>query len=345
MTRKMRATKMIMVSLGTVILTGATITNAQSSVGDIWMKFCNTPDQPSNWLNLILNANEEKEICMQFSNNTKDDLAMSYNFVDGTITNDSEKNKACKNEDGIANFGQYVSGGKNETFTIPAGEALVKKASIKFPVETKGTIHGCLTYVIKEAKQDTAKVKNTMFSILVRKAHFIDVLVNPAELKRSITLAENTDTKNLSNNTKIDITQNENKQYILSYTVKNDGSLDEKVKLTGKIKNIFWWMETMNLPEETLYTNTTKTISYTIKTLPFYKGPFTIETEISAQAVIDNTDGSNLPDALKTPIIISEKATIFLMNRYLVWYIVAGIIVLFFLIKLLKHIHIKITNN
>ncbi len=57
---------------------------------------------------------------------------MTVGFVDGTVTNDQRKNKACMQQGEDKNFGQYVTG-YTGTFTVPAKNLTYQHATVQLP--------------------------------------------------------------------------------------------------------------------------------------------------------------------------------------------------------------------
>jgi hypothetical protein len=68
---------------------------------------------------------------MQFTNLGAEPITIQHNFVDGTITNDASKNKACKDESYRENFGKYVSGDM-APFTLTPGQRVTRYADLQF---------------------------------------------------------------------------------------------------------------------------------------------------------------------------------------------------------------------
>jgi hypothetical protein len=72
------------------------------------------------------------DICVQFTNNSVSDVMVKAGFIDGTMTEDAVRTKACWNEGDVTRFGQYVSF-DTKPFLLPAGTTRTKQATLKFP--------------------------------------------------------------------------------------------------------------------------------------------------------------------------------------------------------------------
>jgi len=67
--------------------------------------------------------------------------------------------------------------------TLKAGETIKKDAKMLYPTGMDGLYHGCIVYSVIEEIKDTT-TDTTSFSILMRRAKFIDVIVgDPANIQ------------------------------------------------------------------------------------------------------------------------------------------------------------------
>jgi hypothetical protein len=125
-----------------------------------------------------MDAETEKdaEICIYVNNNGPTDVQVSLNFVDGTVTADEDQKKACEPEESKNNFGQFVIAQDTGLF-IQAGQTLETKAKVRFPAGYAGTSYGCVTYQILQDASTGAQSNVGMFTIVSRRANFIDVNV------------------------------------------------------------------------------------------------------------------------------------------------------------------------
>jgi hypothetical protein len=91
-------------------------------------------------------------------------------FVDGTVTNDQQKNKACMQQWQDKNFWQYVTGFVS-SMLVSAQTTVLRHATLQLPKWAAWIINGCLVYYTKSV----AMWGGINFSILMRKAKFIDI--------------------------------------------------------------------------------------------------------------------------------------------------------------------------
>lgn len=315
-----------------------------SSLGDINVEFCNESiEKGSKSLNLQMNENEQKNICMKVSNVWNEKAEIMLGFVDGTITNDSDQKKACKNEGENQNFGKFVEW-KNESFEIPANSTIIRNANIQFPTGYAGTIPGCVTYYIAG---DNAQ-GNNMFKIIMRKANFIDVFVSGTitvwlEMMNMSVIEDSNVGKNISHTPEIlAYIDPYTKQLNIEYGVKNYGSVKQAFTVKGTISNPFGYSYSFEDTNKTVVAKEEVRIHKTLDNIPTYKGPFTITLQVEHQAVFD-FESSAISDELKKVNSIQVSSDIFLTPRRIIQVIIliAIIIIILRIISQSK----KIKNN
>lgn len=145
-----------------------------TNLGDVMLKFCNDQSVASGTKTSVSDIEPEQEwdICMFVSNGWPTNTTVSLNFVDGTITSDEDQKKACEPETTKQNFGQYITNYPTSV-QIAAWETVKIWAKVKFPAWYAGTAYGCATLQIVETGS-TAPKESKMFTILTRRASFID---------------------------------------------------------------------------------------------------------------------------------------------------------------------------
>lgn len=297
---------------------------------DIWevsVDFCNSENNTKS-LSMVLDSWKEWEICMEFSNYSDEDVSISYGFVDWSITADSYKSKACKNEWDKELFGQYVSQDVSK-ITIPSMQKVRQKAYIKFPWWFTGMVNGCLTYFVSN-KKEQMNVDSAMFDVLVRKASFIDVLVG-WQLNRSLKLAD----------VQTPITYQYNKSnnsLVLSLMFENDGNVNENVLVDWNISSVLGYNLSFSGQKLKVLSDDNAVLKIEIKDIPWYKLFFDVSFDIVSNPYFD-FDSNSLPDSIKEPITIKAKTSVFIFPWIFV-YVLWGLIVLLVLIKFLKK-HLK----
>lgn len=213
-------------------------------LANVSLNYCTTAN---NILQYQLTPGTETGICYTLSNGSKTPVTIKLWFIDGTFTNDQRQNKACLSDADTINFWQYVTG-YDTLVTLQPGETLKKNAVLLYPVGRDGLYHGCVVYSVVQATKDTQS-NNTSFSILMRRAKFIDVIVgNPQNAKeRGIALDNFTADEgvNLSLNPKIRISKDDaDGKYVIQIKVKNVSAVEQNVMITWVVSNILTYQNT-----------------------------------------------------------------------------------------------------
>ncbi|MEI7563565.1 MAG: hypothetical protein WCJ39_08270 [bacterium] len=115
---------------------------ASSNIENIRIQFCN---YDYKLIRYKLSPGKAQDICLKIGNNANKDISINIEFVDGTVTNDKSKSRACKANGDNKVFGQYVSG-IISPIIVPANGSIIRHATLQYPPETKGDISGCLVY-------------------------------------------------------------------------------------------------------------------------------------------------------------------------------------------------------
>jgi len=296
---------------------------------DIWSlsaSFCNDWQETKS-LKISTNSAKTNEICINFSNSSDKDLTINVGYPDWEETTDEFKNKACKVEWDIWNFGQYMTD-YSKSITIPARSTIIEKSHIKFPAWFEGMVHWCLTYYIKNSQKTNPE---NMLNIVVRKTNFIDILVW-WKYKREISLLKFDKSWFFWTNKKIQTNINKtNWKLQLNIHLSNSWDVDETLNATWSISNLFWFNKTFSLKSKKIKSNSEQLISIEVWNLPFYKWSFNINLILTSEPeIIFNK--SNLPENLKSKITIKEFTKITIIPYSLIWRIIL-ILWLFFIFK------------
>lgn len=119
---------------------------------------------------------QSQKICLNVFNGSTSDVSINLGFVDGMLTNDQRKNRACGLSDDIDAFGQYVTWYKSKV-TLSSNTSQKIYAKVLYPKQLKNmlswsTIEWCLVYSL----DNSATSGHTLgFWVLVRKAKFISL--------------------------------------------------------------------------------------------------------------------------------------------------------------------------
>ncbi len=310
------------------------VTNiSYAAIWSVTMSFC----QEGTWkqwksLVLELNQNQKQEICMAFSNQSSEKVKLSIWFVDGTITNDTDQKKACKNEGEKEIFWQFVTWYEN-SFELPGNTTLIKKASIEFPDSYAGLINGCITYSEIDSQDIQHQESGKMFTIKVRKAHFIDALIS-GEVTMWLSLRSFSwnafPRHSLSREPKLysyrDPTTNE---LVAIMEAVNSGSIPYKVSISGSLSNRFGYSYSIIDTPRQIVAGDTIQFKYKIDKLPRYYGFFDYSFVVAYEPTSGVIDWQNLSEK-KTISEYVISTTIFIFPQRF-WLLVGALVMIKFL--------------
>ncbi len=312
-------------------------------LANVSLNYCTASD---NVLQYQIDPGAETWICYTLSNASKKPVTIKLSFVDGTYTNDQRQNKACLSDADIENFGKYVTD-YEQIVTLKAGETIKKEAKLRYPEGMDGLYHGCVVYSVVESQEAEASTAATSFSILMRRAKFIDVIVgNPENAKeRGIILEEFTDAdgENISRNRKIRIYKdNSDNTYVMQIKVKNVSPVEQDVVITWVASNILMYKNTF-LETRKILKGESLLISKKIDRVPAYN--------LSIKLNISNTPFSF--GNAQEPVIghLKEKTTILIWDVRMFITIIGLLLligILYLLIKDLKKksaVKVKIVHD
>ncbi len=141
---------------------------ANADISQVEIDFCDKPGEKT--VAYTLAPGWIQDICMQANNASSKDIEVTIWFVDGTVTNDQRKNKACMQQGEDKNFWQYVTW-FTSSFIIPANDFVYQHAKFILPKLATWIVNWCLVYYTKSVEM----WGNLNFSVLMRKAKFIDI--------------------------------------------------------------------------------------------------------------------------------------------------------------------------
>lgn len=275
-----------------------------SDLANVSLDYCDTTE---NALQYQLAPGVETGICYNLSNGSNAPVTVKLSFIDGTFTNDQRQNKACLSDIDTENFWQYVTE-YDQVVTLKAGETIKKEAKLLYPIGMDGLYHGCVVYSVVETAKDTTSTA-TSFSILMRRAKFIDVIVgNPSNAQeKGIVLEDFTDIDgvNISHNPKIRIYKDDSdNSYGIQIKVHNVSRIEQDVIITWVASNILTYKNTF-VETRKLLKGDSLIITKKITTIP----PYNLKVKFS----ISNTPFSfGGQEAIVWTI--EENATIWIWN-------------------------------
>lgn len=145
-----------------------TLEQANADISQIDITFCDETEKKS--ITYILPSGWYQDICVEATNISDKDIEIIIWFVDGTVTNDQQKNKACMQQWEDKIFWQYVTWFA-PSFTVPANSFVTQHAKLMLPKWITWKIAWCLVYYTQSVKVDGQE----NLSVLMRKANFIDI--------------------------------------------------------------------------------------------------------------------------------------------------------------------------
>ena len=262
-------------------------------LANLSLNYCTTSE---NTLQYKINPWVQTGICYTIDNRSAIPLNIKVLFVDGTFTNDQQKNKACLSDTAGENFWKFVTG-YAQNIMIKAGETVKKEAKLLYPLGMEWLYHGCIVYSIVE------KQASTGMSIIMRKAKFIDVIVgNPKTPQGTGIILESFmhgDGENLSSDPQIRIYKDDSdKTYNIQIKVKNISSVDQDVVITGELSNILSYQDTF-VETRRILKGEVSLITKKIENIPLYN--------LKVKLIINNIPFSF--SAQKPVVWITKKET------------------------------------
>lgn len=303
-------------------------------LSNVSLTYCDTTE---NALQYQLVPGVETGICYNLSNGSTSPVTVKLSFIDGTFTNDQWQNKACLSDVDTENFWQYVTG-YDQIVTLKPGETIKKEAKLLYPIGMDGLYHGCVVYSVLETTKDTTSTA-TSFSILMRKAKFIDVIVgDPSDTQeKGIVLDRFTDADgiNISHNPKIRIYKDDaDNSYLVQLKVRNISRVEQDVIITWVVSNLLTYKDTF-IESRKLLKGEVLTITKKIITVP----PYNLKIKLN----IANTPFT-FGDQEVVIWMAQEKTNIRIRNIItyitLIW-ILLFVAILFLLIQNLKKNNLK----
>lgn len=246
-------------------------------LGMVDVHFCNY-DQTNKELDLISKAGEKFPICIEYTNKSTESIAINVEFLDSIITSDDKKNRACNASDRPkTQFGNFLLPYSKE-IRIPWWESIQKKYTIEYPIGFSWLSHGCLAYNIAWGDIEDS----SMFTVRIRSIKYLDIYVSETKAVQVISLSQSPTISKIDN------------EYIISFWIKNEGNLPEKIHITSILSNILWYQKEFNF-DTILEANTGIIFTTPRFILPVYGGPFWFTNTISysPEFNFNITDGTN----------------------------------------------------
>jgi hypothetical protein len=295
--------------------------SSAASVGDISLSFCTTWSDGRS-LNFVLKAGDPYPFCVRFTNASQEEVPIEISFVNGEVTSDESKKKACSTQ--WDRFSPYVTF-PSRKILLGAWSWIVLSWIISYPLWYFGPIHGCLAYTIPK-KTPYIQQDSSFLDIIVRKVNFIDWYV-VWTFKRDITFLPS------------NIVYYEDKldnSFVVSLIFDNKGIIPELFRFRWSLSNALGYGRSLSSAQE-LYSETGTVIVFRFSDFPFYKWlyRFSFEGESNLDSQLDL---SYVPEKDKQALYFSYEKMVVLVPWTIVFALIWFFLALFFLRSFLKFI-------
>ena len=316
-TNKKAKMKKILTSLWIITLSLCGLTHAQS-LWDIDLSFCDNNQEKQ--VDIVTKSNQDTDICVSFKNNSDTDTTLNITFVDWAINKSWWKSCGIP-EDPNTNFTKYVQDFDHEVF-IPWHSETKKHYTIHYPVWYEWISHGCISYEIKNTEESPSQPINFVF----RKVFSIDIMVWWSQVKPKLVISD------------LYLSWYDTNQKII-LEIANKWNIDQKITLTGTIKNWFWYKWIFETSGTTIPANSKTTLISNEIRIPSYKWFFIIKSNLTNEPIFDfDITKSNLKNEYSSSWLTIIKNTAMLWSRLY-------IILITLIIALIIALIIKNSNN
>lgn len=282
---------------------------------DALFVFCENAHLPvtsNRDLNLVMNAWEEKEVCLDFSTSSEEPVEITYWFTEWQI--DSHQMKLCDNDmTDQNNFAKYFNSSEwnNRSFQISTKDwHKIIKEKMRIPLGMSWAFFGCLAFKWKWLTKKDWQI----FDMVFRKTAKINVMIWWSNtLQSQIQLLKNP-WKIFSSNNRIKATLDKNNKLTLSFIVSNNWNIDQEISMSGSIYNTMGFEKEFSIQGKKVLWWSQIEVTANIWIIPFYKWPFKVDLKLIANPIFA-FDTSNIDAKLKAPITIEENWQIFIFTR------------------------------
>lgn len=309
------------------------IGNSEVSTRWINVEWCNyeidkNPDENIEYVTTL--PWDSKELCIQISNSSTEDVRLVTTFVDGTMTSNTNV-RSCSSNRNVERFGQFITPW-TDSVIIPALDTITLRPTMMFPIENLGEQMGCFTYRAVPLDGD---VENTAgVAVIVRRVMPITAFV-AGDVKTDVVFEP------LRNGVQVKTTDviwvvNNQWDYTVWFVMHNEWWLVQNVQVTWQITDTLGNTSPFTDIQAQVLPNNNRTFAFTVSELPRYKLRFTADVTITYQAEIGNIDPEYLTEDIIKEYTITETITFFVMPRWLIIGLVA-LILLIIIIKKIRH--------
>lgn len=155
-------------------------TEKSKNIQDVEVNFCDEYGSKSISYDVFLW--KKQDICLNIFNGSEQDVVVNLWFVDGMLTNDQWKNRACWNNDDVDSFWQYITW-YQPSISLKKDETKTQHVNLRLPDDLTlawSAIEWCLVYSLSSNTVDGSG--SVGFDIVVRKAKFINLNIKKASV-------------------------------------------------------------------------------------------------------------------------------------------------------------------
>jgi len=256
-----------------------------------WVSFSYCDDSNTSSRTVVVNIqkNESPDLCFSFQSNSSTPVKVVYGFSVWVVT---EGTQLCDADMSTGNnFSKlFVNSGDRSIILYGSGPQTVTE-KIKIPVGMKWMQYWCFSYALADSISAWA-----MFNMVVRKAVPLNIFIEwDPTIKNSLTLLKST-WWSYSTNRQVKMEVDKSNKATLTFSVKNDGNIEQQVTITGSLYNIFWFEKDFSSPVTNIIPWETSDIKINIWVIPFYKSFFTVEFTLQNTPVF-SFDATSLDDS------------------------------------------------
>lgn len=288
------------------------LTHAQS-LWDIDVSFCDG-DQ-TNQMDIVTKSDQDTDICVLFKNNSSQDTTLNIMFIDWALNQSGWKSCGIP-EDPNTNFAKYIKDFDHSLF-LKWNSEIEKHYTIHYPVWYEWISHGCISYEIKNENTSSQPI-----NFIFRKVFSIDILVGGSEVKPKLEISN------------IYLSWYDTNQKII-LEIANRWNIDQKIILTGIIRNRFGYEWKFETSGTTIPANTKMILTSNEIRIPSYKWFFIVKSNLTNDPIFDfDITKSNLKNEYSTSWLTIIKNTTMLRSRlYIILIILIIMLVIAVIIK------------
>lgn len=325
--------QLLIVVFWVVFLSGYTVFAQQANLGDLSVRFCNDDSLAwgSNALSLQAKGGVEEDICLYLSNGWATPITMKINFVDGTVTNDTEQKKACQPESSTERFGKFISIAQTD-YLIQPEQTLEVHATANFPTSYAWMAYGCVTY---QAVGEWGG-GDSMFNVLTRKANFIDILVE-GKIEMWVSIVDHARSDNLSNSPQLLIYKDSTDgSYKAQLQVNNVWNVAQQVDVKWEVTARFQSTPILAQTKKVLPWDSIDFLFTLDPALPRYEWVIKMDLEVTHTPVFE-FESDQITDEMRKPLTQTISARMLLAPWKLLAWVIALLLIVFALSRRRKY--------